>query len=90
MRVSVASPERSHIVGNQNTERDRDKKPQADQQHGAERKNDRETGEPIQLPDDKSKAGQHEPQQPGSGQREAHGGQHQGGQQGGPQRPAAK
>ena len=49
-----------------------------------QRKNDEESGEPVQLPDDKSK----QPQgKPGTGQRDdQHGGQHSGGQrQGGDQ-----
>ena len=60
---------------------------QMDAQASGQRKNDEESGEPVQLPDDKSK-----PQgKPGLGQRDDKhggqhsGGQHQGGQQGGGQ-----
>jgi hypothetical protein len=64
--------------------KDFDKKvPPMGAQASGQRKNDEESGEPIQLPDDKSK-----PQgKPGMGQRDdKHGGQHSGGQhQGGQQ-----
>jgi hypothetical protein len=69
-------------MGNQQMEHDKDKKPQANQpqQQGGQRKNNAETGEPVQL-DDKSKTGQQQ-QKPGMGQREGeHGGQHQQGGQ---------
>jgi len=57
--------------------------PPGAQAQGQQRKNDEEAGEPVQLPDDKSK----EPQgKPGMGQRDGKpGGQHQGGQPGGGQ-----
>ena len=69
--------------------KDFDKKvPPMGAQASGQRKNDEESGEPIQLPDDKSK----QPQgKPGMGQRDDKhggqhsGGQHQGGQQGGGQ-----
>jgi len=53
------------------------KAPPVGAQASGQRKNDEESGEPIQLPDDKSK-----PQgKPGAGQRDdKHGGQHSGGQ----------
>jgi hypothetical protein len=60
--------------------KDFDKKvPPMGAQASGQRKNDEESGEPIQLPDDKSK----QPQgKPGMGQRDGkHGGQHSGDQQ---------
>jgi hypothetical protein len=58
------------------------------QQPGGGRKNSEETGEPIQLPDDKTRHG--EQGKPGMGQREGQqGGQHQGGGQHGGQREGA-
>ena len=75
-------------MGNQNMERD--KNPQPGQRRQDEGRKDHQ--EPIQLPDDKSKSGQQQPQRPGMGREsEQHGGQHQGGgQHGGGQKPAAK
>jgi len=70
--------------------KDFDKKvPLMGAQASGQRKNDEESGEPVQLPDDKSKQPQ---DKPGTGQRDdKHGGQHSGGQhqagqQGGGQR----
>ena len=77
-------------MGNANMDRNK-KQPQAGQQPQGGRKNNEEVGEPIQLPDDMSKQGQHQPPRPGMGQREGekHGEQHQGDQHAG-QRPNTK
>ena len=71
-------------MANKDFQDDKKQAPQAGQQNMGGRKNNEETGEPVQLPDDKQ---QGQKDKPGMGQREGHqGGQHQGGgQQGGGQ-----